>query len=224
MVVRQVHKATFEQFVAVGLSPSFSSSVGGRAVGVDLFSASLEVSGNRSRHRSTEEVEDNTFRSTVHDATRTMTRRKCSRGDIQCPVARIAFQMLCGLRTLHAAGIIHQDLIPPNVLVGLVPGEDVPSAKIIDLGFAEGPPFPDEFYPANRTMDEHLLKKQWDVFTLGLTLVSFTYGGPQKILWPVATGAGVDRFFGRQVWDHDRGGSIQKGISRWVVCVSFSLD
>lgn len=47
----------------------------------------------------------------------------------------LMYQLLCGIRHLHKAGIVHRDLSPSNILVN-----EKMCLKIIDLGFARHVP------------------------------------------------------------------------------------
>lgn len=49
----------------------------------------------------------------------------------------VADQVLAGLAALHAAGVVHRDLQPDNVV--LIPSSEEPLVKLIDLGFAHAP-------------------------------------------------------------------------------------
>ena len=122
-------------------------------------------------------------------------------GDIQCVIARIAMQILCGIAALHEIdsgeqaekkiNIVHQDIKPENILLGkfgsrssLAGVEEDLSAKIIDLGEAqafgkekdpeevEGTPY----YWAPETVLAHDFKAEGDIFAVGLILMELAAG------------------------------------------------
>ena len=45
-------------------------------------------------------------------------------------------QIACGVRDIHAKGIVHRDLKLLNFLVSVLPSSDTPTVKITDFGMA----------------------------------------------------------------------------------------
>ncbi|HET8935312.1 MAG TPA: serine/threonine-protein kinase [Polyangiales bacterium] len=94
---------------------------------------------------------------------------------------RLADQVLCGLQAAHAAGVLHRDLKPDNVLLRY-PSPHEPHAVITDFGLARAFRAGQRHVTASRTLvgsaaylapeqvEESLLTEASDVYSFGVVL------------------------------------------------------
>jgi serine/threonine protein kinase len=103
----------------------------------------------------------------------------------------IARQILAGLASAHASGVVHRDLKPANVLVVGKPGEDL--VKILDFGMAkllEGDGRPSELsvmagtvlgtaeYMAPEQVKVESIDARADLYAVGILLYEMVTGAP----------------------------------------------
>ena len=104
---------------------------------------------------------------------------------------QIARQILAGLGSAHASGVVHRDLKPANVLVVGQPGEDL--VKILDFGMAkllEGDGRPSELsvmagtilgtaeYMSPEQVRVEVIDARADVYAVGILLYEMVTGRP----------------------------------------------
>jgi serine/threonine protein kinase len=104
---------------------------------------------------------------------------------------QIARQILAGLGSAHASGVVHRDLKPANVLVVGQPGEDL--VKILDFGMAkllEGDGRPSELsvmagtilgtaeYMSPEQVRVEVIDARADVYAVGILLYEMVTGKP----------------------------------------------
>ncbi|MGD6758509.1 WD40 repeat domain-containing serine/threonine protein kinase [Streptomyces sp. BH097] len=112
-------------------------------------------------------------------------------------IVDLAVQMAWGVGHAHAAGLVHRDVKPANVLIDMQGGDLV--AKVTDFGLArarpivvedDGRPSPDGSVPVSaggRTpayaspeqLSNRPVGKRTDVFSLGVTVLEMFTGGPR---------------------------------------------
>ena len=117
-------------------------------------------------------------------------RRILERGPMQPGrVIHIARQLLAGLESAHAAGVVHRDLKPENVLIVGKPGEDL--VKVLDFGVAkllEGDGRPSELsvmagsmlgtaeYMAPEQVRCEVIDPRADIYAVGILLYEMLTG------------------------------------------------
>ena len=136
LIMRQVQKGTTEEYRRIGLDVPRPDLL----ANADLYELIKDETPNKNKNNKL--------------VTRKNLDGPCA-DDIQCVIARIAMQILCGIAALHEIHseeheqpenniiIVHQDIKPKNILLGkfgspssLAGVEEDLSAKIIDLGMA----------------------------------------------------------------------------------------
>ena len=139
LIMREVQKGTTEEY---------------RRIGLDVPNPDLLANAELYQliRRNLPKPDDKTPNNNNRLVTRKNLSGPCA-GDIQCVIARIAMQTLCGIAALHEIDseeqsgkitIVHQDIKPTNILLGKFGSqsslagvdEEYLSAKIIDLGSA----------------------------------------------------------------------------------------
>ncbi|MFG3280404.1 WD40 repeat domain-containing serine/threonine protein kinase [Streptomyces sp. NPDC048111] len=126
--------------------------------------------------------------------------RRLYEGGPEAAVARIvdlAVQMAWGVGHAHAAGLVHRDVKPANVLLDVQAGDLV--AKVTDFGLARGRPLVTEddggrelgvsvpvsaggrtpAYASPEQLSRRPVGRRTDVFSLGVTILEMFTGGPR---------------------------------------------
>ena len=184
LIMRQVQKGTTEEYRRIGLDVPRPDLL----ANADLYELIKDETPNKNKNNKL--------------VTRKNLDGPCA-DDIQCVIARIAMQILCGIAALHEIHseeheqpenniiIVHQDIKPKNILLGkfgspssLAGVEEDLSAKIIDLGEAQAfgkEKDPEEVegtpdYWAPETVLAHDFKAEGDIFAVGLILMELAAG------------------------------------------------
>lgn len=133
-----------------------------------------------------------------------------TRGPLDIPTAcRLAAQVAAGLGALHAAGLVHGDVKPQNVLV--VSGAEGPTVKLIDFGTNSdpgGPILATPLYAAPELLAGSQPTPAADAYGLGLLLFELLTGlkpppepqdrtGLRPAEWNPAAPPGLDKLVAR---------------------------
>ena len=150
-------------------------------------------------------------------------------------IRNIVRQLLMGLATVHAAGIVHRDIKPSNILVATA--DDVLRVRIADFGSAVDAHAAEHLYPGQGpSKDEATIAyaspevrletaappfpydaarpASYDMFSLGVTMVELILGQPaSELLTPSpATVSLLEQTFARRPRDYCRTGKRRNGV------------